>query len=478
MRSVTRLSSSLGAVGLALALGAATSHAGGFTTTRFGGEHGHAATDDPTASFYNPAGLAYGHGTRIYVEGLFAYRTVDYDRNVGAIDNPGAGTPADATDRNSGAATLANTIVSPFIGLATDLGLKGFGFGFSLAAPFGGQAKWDTVDRFAGDAAYPGALDSSARWASIEGQQRAVYFTTALGWRTPDGRFAFGGALNVVQSKIALVRARNADGSDDLSQPNGAVKEGRSLLEVDGLDVSVTAGVMWKPTPCSRIGVSYHSQPGFGEQTLEGELTNVFGAGSPATDKVELRQTLPDTIRVGGMWRALEKVVLHFAIDFQRWSVYKNQCIVTPGAAASACVANKDGLVADDPATTDVDETAPVIVNIPRAWKNTVGLRVGGSYEVSDALEVNGGLLYDSNAVPDGTMDPALMDMDKVIPQLGVRYTAGKLLFSATLGHVFYFSRETAARTADPDPKNRNPDMSGKFEQSISYLLFGVGASL
>jgi long-subunit fatty acid transport protein len=233
MRSVTRLSSTLGAMILALSA-ASTAHAGGFTTTRFGGEHGHAATDDTTAIFYNPAGLAYGEGHRGYVEGLFAYRTVDYNRDAGAIDNPDAGpgtagTPPDGIGANSGAATLGNAIASPFVGIATDAGLKGFGFGLGLSVPFGGQASWDKVGGFS-DAKFPGAADSSARWASIEGSQRSVYLSLGAAWRTRDGRFGIGVAGNYVMSEIKLVRARNLDGTDDLLQANGALKEGRALL--------------------------------------------------------------------------------------------------------------------------------------------------------------------------------------------------------------------------------------------------------
>src|SRR5687768_3661199 len=71
--------------------------AGGFSTARFGGEHGNAASDSVTSLYYNPAGIAMGDpGTHVYVEGLFAYRTVNYNRDPAAIDNPGDGTPTDA----------------------------------------------------------------------------------------------------------------------------------------------------------------------------------------------------------------------------------------------------------------------------------------------------------------------------------------------------------------------------------------------
>ena len=424
---------------------------------------------DVTATYFNPAGLAYTEGTQAYIEGFFAQRRVTYNRDAGAIDNPGTGTPSDAVNRNSGEANLSNPLVSPFIGFATNGFVPGLGVGVSLSVPFGGQASWDKDERFANDQTYPGALDGAARWASIEGTQRSLYYTLAAGWRTRDGRFAVGGGVNVVQSQISLVRARNVDGSDDLVRSNGTIAEGRSLLEVDGIDLSATLGVMWKPTPCSRIGLSYHSQPGFGESTLAGTLTNQFGDAPPAADEVELRQALPDIIRLGGMWRAAEKVVLHASLDTQRWSSYKNQCIVTPGAPASACEADADGMVV---------ESGPLVVNIPRAWKDVYGVRVGGSYELSEALTINGGLLYDTSAVPDTTLDPALLDADKVVPQLGLRFKSGKIMVNGTLGNVFYLERTTTPRTVDPSGKNRNPDMAGTYKSNIMYLTLGVGVAM
>src|SRR5687767_10346912 len=113
-----------------LAVMSSTAHAGGFSTARFGGERTHAASDQIGTIYYNPAGLAYGSGTRGVIEGLFAYRTIEYTRPVGAIDDPdGAGTPPDGVGANAGKATLANALASPFIGIATDGGIEGLGVG-------------------------------------------------------------------------------------------------------------------------------------------------------------------------------------------------------------------------------------------------------------------------------------------------------------------------------------------------------------
>lgn len=455
-----------------LAVTASVAHAGGFSTARFGGERGHAATNHLSAVYYNPAGLAFGAGTRAQVEGLFAYRSVDYDRDPAAIDNPNstgtdAGTPADAIAANSGKATLRNTIASPFIGIASDLGVEGLGIGVGVYVPFGGQAKWDQNSAFEGNEMYPGAVDGPQRWAAIEAEQRSLYYTLAAGYRVND-MIAVGAGLNVVQNSISLVRARNADGSDDVVG-GGTVKEGRSLIEADGINFAAALGVMIKPTPCARIGLSYQSQPGFGETVVEGTLTNKFGTGPVGALPIEVRYTMPDTFRLAGEWRALDKASLHASFDYQRWSNYENTCVIS-AAGAGPCDMNDDGSRADG-STTDV------LVNVRRAWKDTITARVGGRYFVSDVLEVNGGITYDTAAVPDETMEPSLFDMNKVIGQVGAAYQTGNLELGLTLGHVQYLTRTTAP-TAPLQAPSINPDMAGTYKSFVTYAILGVGVRI
>lgn len=452
-----------------LAVTTTIAHAGGFSSARMGGERGHAASDHLASIYYNPAGLALGHGTRGQLEGLFAYRTVDYERDPAAIDDTTNGTPdASGVAANSGKASLANTLISPFLALATDAGVEGFGIGVAVYAPFGGQAKWDQNAAFEGNTTYPGAVDGPQRWAVIEAEQRSLYYTLAAGYRITD-QIAVGAGLNVVQSSVSLVRARNLDGSDDLVG-GGAPKEGRSLIEADGITFGASLGVIFKPTPCSRVGVSYQSQPGFGEMSLDGTLTNKFGTGAVDELDIEVRQSLPDVFRIGGEWRAFEKASLHAAVDYQRWSKYKNTCIMTKGTTGK-CEVDPDGSTIDG-------STTQILVNVLRNWKDTVTARVGGRYFVSEVLEVNGGLSYDSSAVPDETMEPSLFDLNKVIGQLGVSYTTGKIDLTLTVGRVQYLSKTTDPRTVDPVSPSRNPDMAGTYEASVSYGILGVGMRL
>ncbi len=443
--------------------------AGGFSTARFGGERGHAASDHLSSIYYNPAGIALGHGTRGVLEGLVAYRSVDYVRDPGAIDNLGDETPTEAQSANAGPAKLRNAVASPFLGIATDGGIPGLGVGVGVYVPFGGQASWDKNAAYEGNERYPGAVDGPQRWAAIDGEQRALYYTLAASYQLMNGKVAIGAGLNIVQQQVALVRARNVNGTDDLVTGDVLV-EGRSLLELKGLDLAASAGIIVKPTPCSRIGLSYQSQPGFGETRLEGTLTNKFGQGEVAPVDVILSQDLPDVIRFGAEWRAFVRGSLHFAADYQRWSSYQNQCIIGAATPDAKCEINPDG----------TSDQAGILVNLPRNWKDTFGVRAGGRWFATDAFEVNGGLSYDSNAVPDETMDPSLFDMNKVIGQAGVAWAGKTLNLSLTVAHVYYMSRTTAPRleAEAPMPPSKNPDMAGDYSSAVTYAILGVGARL
>jgi long-chain fatty acid transport protein len=457
--------------------------AGGFLVTRFGHESGHPTADNPTVAYYNPAALTLGKGTRIYVEGIFAYRTMDYTRDPDAISNiipdgeNGSGTPAGDEAANSGEAHLSDILASPFIGIASDLGVEGLGVAAAFYVPFGGQAEWDKNEAFADDARYPGAYDGPARWASIEGSQRVAYVTAAAGFEALKDKLSFGVGANLVISTIDLIRARNVNGTDDLVtiSPTGeTVVEGRSLLDAKSTTFAASAGVLYTPNQQWRVGLSYQSQPGFGEMEMSGTLTNKFGAAETQAGDIKFYQTLPDIIRLGVQYNPTADAEIHVVGDFQRWSVFKNHCLLDGTNPDAKCAFREDG-------SEDGENGGEgVIVNIPRNYNNSFGVRVGGSYWITPCVQLQGGVVYDANAVPDETIDPALMDADKVIVDVGADIgIIGELRMVAGLSHVAYFDRTTDPR--DPDdiasPPSLNPDMAGTYSTSLTYATLALAYS-
>jgi long-chain fatty acid transport protein len=449
-------------------------NATGIAVARFGGEQGHPMADNPTAIYYNPAGLALGHGTRILLEGTFALRMLDYTRPEGAIDNPNEAPGTPDLSVNSGEATLSNLIISPFIGVASDLGVPNLGLGLGFYTPLGGQATWDKIDAFE-DSSYPGAVDGPQRWHNIEGAIRSSYVTAAGAYKFPFG-LSVGVGANLAISLINTVRAANPDGTDDVVAAGNRPQEGRSWLDVSGMTFSLGVGLAYQPRPDMVFGVSYQSQPGFGDMTLEGTLNTKFGTSPASSSDVEVVQQYPDIIRLGGKFRPAGNVELRLWGSFERWSVFKSQCILNVSAPNRRCELNEDGTpVAGDTGITN---------NIPRDWKNAFGVRASGSYWLNPGVELQLGVGYDGNAVPDKTMEASLPDWNDITATVGtvVDLLGGNLQVNASVLGVFSLSRTIDPRprmdgesVAPYRPPTRIPDGAGEYSAMVLVLQLGVG---
>lgn len=449
-------------------------HASGFLVARFGGEQGHPTTDHPSAIYYNPAGLALGSGTRIYAEGLFGFRTASYDRPEAAIDNVVAdgametGTPQSAVAANSGKATLSNLVAAPFVAIVSDLGVHNLGVGVGAYVPFGGSAEWDTNDAFAGDDTYPGAVDGVQRWASISGSIRSLYLTAAGAYRIPGLNLSFGAGVNVVLNSVDTVRARNASGTDDLLASTGNIQEGRSIIDASNVNVSFGVGAIWQPSDKLMVGVSYQSRPNYGKNNLKGDLRTKLGIASTSNDKIEIRWPLPDVARAGLRIMPSKRTELRLFGEFVRWSVVDNHCIMTADTASKGCQLTATGAGTPDGAT--------ILTNIPRHWKDTFGLRAGGSYWLNKATELFAGLGYDGNAVPDSTAAADIIDMPKISLAGGARFDlTDSLRLSGTYTQVVYFQRDVPLRSGPPlASASRVPDGAGTYKQSVGVLIVGA----
>ena len=462
-------------IGLCLSLPA---YASGFFVARFGGEHGHPTTDNPTAIYYNPAGLTLGKGLRLYLDGNFAWRTFTYDRPEGALDsclgeadecgsvtaNGRVGTPANALNANTGKGTLNNQLASPFIGATYQTGNWGFGVG--LYAPFGGSSVYDKVPRVGN---HVGTEDGPQRWWAIEGTIRTVYMTGAVAYRIPKAKLSIGLGLNLASSEVHTSRAKTAANTDDIATtfedqsegaepwdvaPNAYLNEGRAVIDVAAKELSVGVGVLWEPADKVWVGVSYQSSPGFGESQLEGTGRLIIGVKPEETPDVTFYQHLPEVWQFGVRWQPNENTEYRIFGNYIGWSVLDNQCALNSakGTERSNC------------------ETSPLFI-AERQWEDAFAVRVGGSYWTSRTVELFLGAGFDQNAVPDKTLEPALFDTDKYTASAGARFVLMEevLALGTTYTQVFYMDRDV-----DPADNINEPNSAGNYSQSIGVLNVNV----
>jgi long-chain fatty acid transport protein len=463
-------------VGVSLVLSAAClltprrAAAGGFETARFGADHGQPALANPYAVYYNPAAMAGTTGTELTVDGTLALRIIDYTRDPSSLTPRNASSPSDPTYRgaNSGPAHLANVVAAPFVGLVTDMGTRNLRLGLATYLPFGGQAQWDQIPQYA-NSRVPPAIDGPQRWSDIQGKIIALYNTLAISYRIEPLRLGIGAGMSLILHQVQDVRARNVDGTDEILAPDGSLIEGRALLDVSGVDLGASVGLYWEPLASRRlrVGASYTSQPGFGTMRLSGQLTQQFGQivqqGQPGN--VDLLQAYPDIVRVGAAWRLSDLFEARLDGTYERWSVFKNQCIVEPGAT---CSIDNNG--------ADITPKMQIIQVIPRNWKDTYTVRGGGAFFINDT-ELFGSVGFGTGAPPKSTLDPSLFDTDAVFFTAGVRYPFLPRLYGAVSGnYVYYLPVDTTGKSQLQNyvPPSRSPNAGGSYDAQIYFINANV----
>ncbi len=476
---------SIGGVGL----WSSDAEASGLGTARFGGEHGHPTTENATALYYNPGAIGLSKGTHFYVDGMIAFRGVSYDRPDSAVDPqsvaPGAPNVSltEAPGANSGTATLFNVVGAPFIGATSDFGTDWLYGGVSFSVPFGGGAKWDKNEKFKDDPMFAGAYDGPQRWYAIDGTIRSMYITGALAFKIKPARLVIGISGSAIRNSMDSIRARNADGTDNLVSGNMpesfVLKEGRSWLKADGWTGGFAVGlaseaiedVLW-------IGASYTSQPGVaGGSTMKGTLINLFAnAAEPSETKVLVTQTLPDILRFGFRVRPIPKLELRVFADYSRWSVFDKQCVMIQPEGDDPdpkCNFDNADKALEEPESFGGpgDGVVGVTQHLPRFWKDAGGVRVGVGYWFIDSLETYIGLGYDSSAIPVETVDPVLFDMDKISVSVGTLWQAHKhVAMGVTLTQLIYFPLDTKGKNVLNDfaAPTRQPDANGVYKQWLT----------
>lgn len=436
--------------------------ASGYLTARFGSDHGTPAAPNPYAVYFNPAAIGGVTGTQITGDLSVAIRSATYDRGSDAL-SPSTATQKNNTgyvSANSGRATLLNVVPLPFLGAVSDLGTKNLRVGYAVYVPFGGAADWK---KHTGTSYAPGAEDGPQRWANISGQIIALYNTLAVAYRIPDANLSIGANVSAIYHHAATVRARNFDGSDDIRTLAGGLKEGRSYLDVAGFNLSAALGVYWEPNEKLKLGLSYTSQPGFGKTRMSGTLQQQFGtdAAIAAKTDVDLIQKYPDIIRFGAAYKTTKTSELRFDFEFVRWSVFENQCVVNKGYD---CTVDANGQQPAD---------GKVVLNLPRDWKNAIGVRLGGAVWPTDGVELFGSVAMTTSAVPKETIDASTIDSTRFYGTLGIRYELSKTFAIAGSYNPIYFlpvDTKGSSKLNDYQSTSKSPSADGTYKSVIHML--------
>ncbi|HTB78874.1 MAG TPA: outer membrane protein transport protein [Polyangiaceae bacterium] len=401
-----------GGVCLAAAASARDASASGFATQHFGGEQGNVLTSNPTALYYNPAGIAFSEGIHLYLDGNIAIRHATWSHVAPA---PGPSDAPNSQSGNTGTASLLNVFAGPTMAATAKFG--NFAIGAGLFVPFGGRVNWGKNDD--SDPKLPLTANGVQRWHMIDAALTFLQISAGAAYKL--GPFAIGVTGNVINSQITETQGRSQTGLIDSSIENTA------SLDVSGWNGSFGVGAMLEPIKDHLwLGASYQAQPGLGPQTLHGSFTfesgpkGFYPQNGTLTHYVHFHESLPDIWRAGIRVRPIDAFEIRLFGDWTRWSKLQSQCInyTNPG---DLCQVYPNGM--------DASGSGSVLTNIPRNWKDTYGGHLGLSYWVNPAVEVFAGAGYETAASPDATIEPGSMDANNIQMALGGRFLIANYVY-------------------------------------------------
>jgi long-subunit fatty acid transport protein len=413
-----------GAVTVAATAAADGGYYGGALGARAAGRSGAfvARADDPTAVFYNPAGLA-NVGRFVFMAGnRTSYNSYAYTRapteDWGNETIPGVSAPlvSFAEVRNG---TPWQTL-EPLLAVASNLGLPDWGFALAAFAP-PGASKFD----------FPrgNGLNDGQRYMMLSREAIILNYTASAAWKYRD---IFGVGVSAVW--IAVPRLDYSlliDGNPFAETVNPVSSPLDMRAETKGHDwftPNAILGAWYRPAPFLQFGLAGQVIPTSIETNSTLTVTPLDtsaglvelkrdgpGGFLPAND-VHVILPLPLMARVGARYRGLaggrEIFDIELDVEYETWSRVNQFTLQT------------NNLFAEFPGAEPPNLGA---IGIPKRWRDTVTFKLGGdAVVIPDRLALRAGAFYETAVAA-----PAYQNVDfPGGPMLG-----GSIGSSLVLGH-------------------------------------------
>lgn len=391
MKLSSRFVALAGAAAVTLAASSPARGDGGYYTGALGAQaagRGGAFTakaDDLTAVAYNPAGLAKIGTTIIQVGNRFSYNGSSYTRATtldwGNVDASGMPPSVSFAKVNNSQTVQA---AEPLLGVASNLGLRDWGFALAAYAPPG-------TSRLA----FP--LDGGQRYQMLNREAIILSYCAAAAWKFRD---VFGVGATVQWIHVPrLVYSLVIDGTPYSGEANPVSSDLDIQATMRGSDpftFNAIIGAWVRPVPAFEFAVAGQVVPA--DIVTNGTLSVAFVRtdpslptlyttrnGDPAND-VRVTLPLPLLARAGARYRNLG------ADGHERFDIEVNVAYETWSRVQRFRVDTNNLVVNFRPTAVNINR-----IDIDKRWRDTVTVSVGGDVVIiPDRLALRAGLFYET----------------------------------------------------------------------------------
>ena len=410
-------------VSLVLLLTASTSFAAGFRLPEAGAKAmgmGFAFTaqaDDPSAIYFNPAGLTQLKGQNVMV-GL-TYVRENGGEFTGTTPLTFNGETFDT--RSETQKSLNFYIPNAYYTRTTNSGNVSYGVG--IFAPFGLGQEYNNKET------------SIFRNQITKIDLQTIVVNPTIAFKISE-ILSVGLGIDWMYGRATLEQTPVAPGV-------GNLYDGK--LKGDGDTWGYNFGLLLKPTENFRIGANYRSP--FTLRIKDGDVTfsNVspaYASGllgpAPSNMNANAKIAMPATFALGAAY-TMGKLTVEADADWTFWHSFGSLPIELRNPVPTA------------PST-----------NAQKRWEDVCALRLGAEYRVTDPLALRAGFVYDPTPVPADTLGPELPDSTRLNYMVGAGYKIGPWTIDGAFMYIDKKDRTVSNfRFEGANPVGQNGTWSG-----------------
>ncbi|MCM0082159.1 outer membrane protein transport protein [Geomonas sp. Red32] len=345
-----------------------------------------AQADDPTALYYNPAGIAYLKGAQVNMGSLL----------ISVPETKFSGTTALSGSSPVEEEAKKDLFIAPSLYATYSLERIPLTFGLGINSIYPLAKSWD---------------DSSAFRNQVQNiAVKPVNFQPTVAYLFEDWNLAVAAGLDVTHAIVTLSRSVYVP---DPTNPGTPAELGIMGLDGTATDFGYNFGLMWKPIKELSFGASYRSEvtlhvdgaSNFLATTQAGAAAigqsanfNSYNSRLRATSKFTSDITLPDDLNLGVAWHPNDAWVVEFDADRTGWSSIDKL------------------LFSFNNTQFNNFNNQP----IETKWKDAWCYRLGGQYSYNKNVDLRAGYAYDTNPIPSSSLGPMLPDADRHNVSIGM----------------------------------------------------------
>lgn len=408
--------------GLAVAITATSGHgfASGFALneqsisgmgTSFAGRS--SSAEDASTVFGNPAGMARLKREEVYVGAAVIHAQSDISR---ASANAG---PATLSGSNDGDMVPSTGVPMGYYVKPLD---DKVAFGLGIYVPFGLMTDYERT--FQG------------RYHADKSYVRVITVQPTLSYRFNEQlSVGFGPTFNHIEGELT---------SSVLNPTSLGSNDGKVKVKGDDTAVGFNLGVLYKFTPGTRAGITYHSRVKY---ELEGD-TRVSGHGALAAIAgkydANLGLTTPESVDMSITHQLTDALTLYAGSTWTRWSRFKEIRVENDSAAL------------------------PVIVE-EQNWHDTWAHAVGLSYRLNPQWTLRTGIAVDQSPTNNVDRSARVPSGDRTIFSVGAGWSPNQ---DMTIDVAYSYLQEESVDV------NQQSSTRGDYHARYKNSAHGLGASL